>query len=90
MHALYDWSLEHELERGRSRTGRRRCSGDRNGAANASAGGNSFPGESAAEIVRILVQVGLVLGLGVLFGARIETGLPAAVGIALVGIRFST
>ncbi len=48
-----------------------------------------FLGKSAAEVVLILVQIGLILALGLLFGARIETGVPGAVGIALIGILFS-
>ena len=48
-----------------------------------------FLGKSAAEIALIVVQIGLILGLGVLLGARIETGFAGAVGIALLGILFS-
>jgi ABC-2 type transport system permease protein len=48
-----------------------------------------FVGKSAAEIMLIVIEIGLILGLGVLMGARIETGLAGAVGVALVGIVFS-
>lgn len=48
-----------------------------------------FLGKSAAEIVLIVVQILLILGLGTLLGASIATGLAGAVGVVLVGIVFS-
>lgn len=48
-----------------------------------------FLGKSAAEILFIVLQISLILVLGVLLGARIETGLLGAVGVAIVGIVFS-
>lgn len=48
-----------------------------------------FLGKSAAEILLIVVQISLVLVLGLLMGARIETGIAGAVSVALVGILFS-
>lgn len=48
-----------------------------------------FLGKSAAEILLIVVQISLVLVLGLLMGARIETGIAGAVGVALIGILFS-
>ncbi len=48
-----------------------------------------FLGKTAAEVLLIVVEIGLILGLGVLMGARIETGIAGAVGVMLVGIVFS-
>lgn len=48
-----------------------------------------FVGKSAAEVVLIVIQILLILGLGVLLGANIQTGVAGAVGVALVGILFS-
>jgi len=48
-----------------------------------------FVGKTAAEVMRILVQVSIILGLGVVLGAEISTGLVGAVGIAFVGVLFS-
>jgi ABC-2 type transport system permease protein len=48
-----------------------------------------FAGKSAAEVLRIAVQIAIILGLGVLLGAEIATGLAGAVGIMAVGLLFS-
>jgi len=48
-----------------------------------------FLGKTAAELLRIVVQIVMILGLGVLLGANIATGLAGAVGIVLMGILFS-
>lgn len=48
-----------------------------------------FVGKTAAEVFRIAVQIAIILGLGVLLGAEIVTGLVGAVGIIAVGILFS-
>ncbi|WP_123535497.1 ABC transporter permease [Halosimplex salinum] len=48
-----------------------------------------FLGKTAAELLRIVVQIVMILGLGVLLGAEIATGLAGAVGIVLMGIVFS-
>ena len=48
-----------------------------------------FLGKTAAEMFRIAVQVSIILGLGVLLGADIATGLAGAVGIVAVGMLFS-
>jgi len=48
-----------------------------------------FLGKTAAEVARIAVQIGIILGLGVLLGAEIATGLVGALGIMAVGILFS-
>jgi ABC-2 type transport system permease protein len=48
-----------------------------------------FVGKTAAEVFRIAVQIAIILGLGVLLGAEIVTGLLGAVGIVGVGILFS-
>ncbi|RLM42000.1 ABC transporter permease [Haloarcula sp. Atlit-47R] len=48
-----------------------------------------FVGKTAAEVLRIVVQVGIILGLGVLLGAEIATGFVGAVGIMLIGLLFS-
>ncbi|MEF8852853.1 MAG: ATP-binding cassette domain-containing protein [Haloarculaceae archaeon] len=48
-----------------------------------------FLGKTAAEILRIVVQIVIILGMGVLLGAEIATGLAGAVGIVCMGILFS-
>jgi ABC-2 type transport system permease protein len=48
-----------------------------------------FVGKTAAEVFRIAVQIAIILGLGVLLGAEIATGLPGAVAIIGVGVLFS-
>ncbi|PSP76032.1 ABC transporter [Halobacteriales archaeon QS_3_64_16] len=48
-----------------------------------------FAGKSAAEILRIVVQIAIILGLGVLLGAEIATGLAGAIGIMAIGLLFS-
>lgn len=48
-----------------------------------------FVGKTAAEVFRIAVQIAIILGLGVLLGAEIATGLVGAVGIVAVGVLFS-
>jgi ABC-2 type transport system permease protein len=48
-----------------------------------------FVGKTAAEVFRIAVQVAIILGLGVVLGADIATGLVGAAGIVAVGILFS-
>ena len=46
-------------------------------------------GKTAAEVFRIAVQIAIILGLGVLLGAEIATGLVGAAGIVAVGVLFS-
>ena len=48
-----------------------------------------FVGKTAAEVFRIAVQIAIILGLGVLLGAEIATGVVGVVGIVVVGILFS-
>lgn len=48
-----------------------------------------FLGKTLAEVVRIVVQVLIVLGLGVLLGAEIATGIPGAVAITAICVVFS-
>ena len=48
-----------------------------------------FVGKTAAEVFRIAVQVTIILGLGVVLGAEIATGVVGAAGIVAVGILFS-
>ena len=48
-----------------------------------------FVGKTAAEVFRITVQIAIILGLGVLLGAEIATGVVGVVGIIAVGILFS-
>ncbi len=48
-----------------------------------------FVGKTAAEVFRIAVQIAIILGLGVLLGAEIATGLVGAVGIVAIGVLFS-
>ena len=51
--------------------------------------GAVFAGKSAAEILRIVVQIAIILGLGVLLGAKIAMGVLGAIGIMLIGLLFS-
>ena len=48
-----------------------------------------FAGKTAAEVFRIAVQIAIILGLGVLLGAEIVTGLVGVVGIIAIGVLFS-
>jgi len=48
-----------------------------------------FVGKTAAEVFRIAVQIAIILGLGVLLGAEVVTGVVGAVGIVAVGVLFS-
>ena len=48
-----------------------------------------FVGKTAAEVFRIAVQIAIILGLGVLLGAEIATGVAGVVGIIAIGIVFS-
>jgi ABC-2 type transport system permease protein len=48
-----------------------------------------FIGKTAAELVRILVQIMIILGMGVLLGAEIATGVLGVAGIVCIGILFS-
>ncbi len=48
-----------------------------------------FLGKTAAEVVRIAAQICIIIGLGVLLGAEVATGVAGAVGIVGVGILFS-
>ena len=48
-----------------------------------------FLGKSLAEMLRITIQIVIILGLGTLLGARIETGLVGALGLVVIGIVFS-
>ncbi|MFB6298185.1 MAG: ABC transporter permease [Salinirussus sp.] len=48
-----------------------------------------FLGKTAAELLRIAVQIGIILGLGTLLGANVALGLSGAVGIVAVGVVFS-
>ena len=48
-----------------------------------------FLGKTAAEMFRIAVQITIILGLGVLLGADVTTGLAGAVAIVAVGMLFS-
>ncbi|WP_436925520.1 ABC transporter permease [Halosimplex amylolyticum] len=48
-----------------------------------------FLGKTAAEILRIVVQIAIILVLGVVLGAEVATGVPGAIGIIVVGILFS-
>ena len=51
--------------------------------------GAVFAGKSTAEILRIVVQIAIILGLGVLLGAEIAMGVLGAIGIMLIGLLFS-
>ncbi|MFC7135240.1 MULTISPECIES: ABC transporter permease [Salinibaculum] len=48
-----------------------------------------FAGKSGAELLRIGIQIAIILGLGVVLGATIETGIVGALGIVAVGILFA-
>jgi ABC-2 type transport system permease protein len=48
-----------------------------------------FAGKTASEVFRIAVQVAIILGLGVLLGGKIATGILGAVAIVAVGVVFS-
>jgi ABC-2 type transport system permease protein len=48
-----------------------------------------FIGKTAAEVFRIAVQIAIILGLGVLLGAEIVTGVVGAVSIIAIGVLFS-
>jgi ABC-2 type transport system permease protein len=48
-----------------------------------------FVGKTAAEVFRIAVQVVVILGLGVLLGAEIATGVVGALAIVGVAVLFS-
>jgi ABC-2 type transport system permease protein len=48
-----------------------------------------FLGKTAAEVVRIAVQILIIIGLGVVLGAEVSTGVVGALGIVGVGILFS-
>ena len=48
-----------------------------------------FLGKTAAEVFRIAIQIAIILGLGLLFGAEIATGFVGAVGIIAIGVLFS-
>ncbi|MCU4926406.1 ABC transporter permease [Halobacteria archaeon AArc-dxtr1] len=48
-----------------------------------------FVGKTAAEVFRIAIQVVIILGLGVLLGAEIATGLVGVVAIVAIAILFS-
>jgi ABC-2 type transport system permease protein len=48
-----------------------------------------FLGKTCAELLRIAIQIGIILVLGVLLGANIATGIPGAIGIMAVGVLFS-
>ncbi|SIR56079.1 ABC-2 type transport system permease protein [Haladaptatus litoreus] len=48
-----------------------------------------FVGKTAAEVLRIALQIAIIIGLGVLLGAEVATGFVGAIGIVLVGVLFS-
>jgi len=48
-----------------------------------------FLGKTAAEVVRIAAQIAIIIGLGILLGAEVATGVAGALGIVAVGILFS-
>ena len=48
-----------------------------------------FLGKTAAEMFRIAIQISIILGLGVVLGADVTTGVAGAVGIVAVGMLFS-
>jgi ABC-2 type transport system permease protein len=48
-----------------------------------------FLGKTAAEVFRIAIQIAIILGLGVLLGAEIATGIVGSLGIVAVGVLFS-
>jgi len=43
-----------------------------------------FAGKAASELLRIVLQLGVILGLAVAMGATVETGLPGAVAVVAV------
>lgn len=51
--------------------------------------GAVFLGKTLAEVTRIVVQILIVVGIGLLFGARIATGFPGVVAMIGIGILFS-
>ena len=48
-----------------------------------------FVGKTAAEVFRIAVQIGIIIGLGVALGAEVVSGVVGVVGIVAVGVLFS-
>ncbi|MFC7078628.1 ABC transporter permease [Haloarcula halophila] len=48
-----------------------------------------FLGKTAAEILRIVVQIAIILALGTFLGANVATGFVGAVGILGIGVLFS-
>ncbi|MFB6151941.1 MAG: ABC transporter permease [Haloarculaceae archaeon] len=48
-----------------------------------------FLGKTAAELLRIVVQIVIILVLGVALGANVATGILGGVGVVLVGILFA-
>lgn len=48
-----------------------------------------FLGKTLSELVRIAVQIFIIIGLGVLLGAKISTGIVGVFGVILIGILFS-
>ncbi len=48
-----------------------------------------FLGKTFSELVRISVQIIIILGLGILLGAEVSTGVLGVFGIIFVGILFS-
>ena len=48
-----------------------------------------FLGKTAAEVLRIAAQILIIIGLGVVLGAEVATGVVGALGIVGVGILFS-
>jgi len=48
-----------------------------------------FLGKTAAELLRIAIQICIILLLGVLLGAEIATGIAGALAIVAVGVLFS-
>lgn len=48
-----------------------------------------FIGKTAAELVRIATQIAIIIGLGVILGANVSTGIAGAIGMTLIGMLFS-
>lgn len=48
-----------------------------------------FLGKTFSELVRIAIQIGIILVLGILLGAEIATGFPGALGVIGIGVLFS-
>ncbi|KDE59291.1 ABC transporter [Halostagnicola sp. A56] len=48
-----------------------------------------FLGKTAAEIMRIVVQIAIILALGSVLGANVATGFLGAIGILGIGVLFS-